>query len=106
MSCAPAWRRSSTGSRSTPIPTSRSIQPIASALASIASIADTGARSYNAANAPPAGNSGHTGGRIRATRPPSWSIEIGTSSRPDSARNASVSRRNCSLSTMLRRNST
>ena len=62
-----------------------------------------GATWYRRSNASPLGKAGHSGGRMRATRPPSWSIRIGASCL-SSARSESVSARSWSRLSMLRRN--
>ena len=82
MSLAPSCRTSSRGRAFTLTPTERSISAIARALARAASIADDGAARYSKANRSAGGNAGHSGGFIRATRPPSWSIRMGRSARP------------------------
>ena len=78
--------------------------PSASAFARAASIALAGATCHSFANASPHGNASHSGGFIRATRPPSWSIETSNRSRPWIARSSSVSARNCARSCTFRPN--
>ena len=88
----------------TDTPASRSISPSARAFDRTASIADEGAVRYRRSKASAAGNAGHCGSRIRATRPPSWSIRTGTSDRPASPRKSSVSATSCCRSMQLRLN--